>query len=106
MISGLSRRTCWWLSERQQEHQKRRTLRCTKEELRTQFDQQDLDLRQACRLIALTTMQKTFAGMKPSCAVRNPMMHMITLLTPARAQPSQHRRPTRIVEATVKTQER
>ena len=33
-------------------------------------------------------------------------MHMITLLTPARAQPSQHRRPTRIVEATVKIQER
>jgi hypothetical protein len=70
------------------------------------FLQQDLDLRQAWRLIALTTMQKTFAGMKPNCSVRNPMMHMITLLTPARAQPSQHRRPTRIVEATVKMQDR
>jgi hypothetical protein len=69
-------------------------------------DQQDLDLRQAWRLIALTTMQKTLAGMKPNCSVRNPMMHMITLLTPARAQPSQHRRPTRIVDTTVKMQDR
>lgn len=56
--------------------------------------------------MALSTMQKTLAGMNPSCAVRNPMTHMITLLTPARAQPSQYRRPTRIVEAMVNTQER
>ena len=70
------------------------------------FVQQDFDLRQVCRLTALTTMQKTFAGMNPSCAVRNPIMHIIALLTPASAQPSQYRRPTRIVDAMVKTQER
>jgi hypothetical protein len=56
--------------------------------------------------MALTTMQKTFAGMNPNCSVRNPMTHMMTLLTPAKAQPSQHRRPTRMVDATVKTHER
>jgi hypothetical protein len=56
--------------------------------------------------MALTTMQKTFAGMKPSCSVLNPMMHMTTPFTPASAQPSQHRRPTSIVEATVKMHER
>jgi len=68
--------------------------------------QQDLDLRQACRLMALTTMQNMFAGMNPNCAVRNPITHMMMLLTPANAQPSQHRRPTRTVDATVKMQER
>lgn len=31
---------------------------------------------------------------------------MSTLLTPANAQPSQHLRPTKIVDATVKTQDR
>ena len=73
---------------------------------RQRFTLQDLDLRQARRLIALTTIQNTLAGMKPSCAVRSPITHMMTLLTPARAQPSQHRRPTRIVDATVNTHER
>jgi hypothetical protein len=56
--------------------------------------------------MALTTMQKTLAGMNPSCAVRNPITHMIMLLTPASAQPSQQRRPTKIVDVTVKMHER
>jgi len=56
--------------------------------------------------MALTTMQKTFAGMNPNCAVRNPITQMMMLLTPASAQPSQYRRPTRIVDAMVKMQER
>jgi hypothetical protein len=34
--------------------------------------------------MALITMQKTLAGMKPSWSVRKPMMHTTTLLTPAR----------------------
>jgi hypothetical protein len=34
------------------------------------------------------------------------MTQMSTLLIPANAQPFQHRRPTKIVEATVKTQDR
>jgi hypothetical protein len=55
--------------------------------------------------MALITMQKTLAGMKPSWSVRKPMMQMSTLFTPAKAQPSQFRRPMRIVEATVRTQD-
>ena len=39
--------------------------------------------------MALTTMQKTLAGMNPNCAVRNPITQMMMLLTPASAQPSQ-----------------
>jgi hypothetical protein len=57
-------------------------------------------------LMALMTMQKIFAGMNPNCAVRKPITQIMTLFTPARAHPSQHRRPTRIVDATVNTQER
>jgi hypothetical protein len=57
-------------------------------------------------LMALMTMQKTLAGMKPSCSVLRPMTQMSTLFTPANAQPSQHRRPTRMVDATVKTQDK
>jgi len=34
------------------------------------------------------------------------MMHTITLLTPANAQPSQHRRPTKMVEAMVNMQDK
>jgi len=56
--------------------------------------------------MALTTMQNRFAGMNPNCAVRNPIRHMMMQLAPANAQPSQYRRPTRIVDAMVKTQER
>ena len=63
-------------------------------------------LRHARKLIALITMQNTLAGMKPSWSVLRPMMHTTTLLTPANAQPSQHRRPTRTVDATVNTQDK
>jgi hypothetical protein len=63
-------------------------------------------LRHARMLIALITMQNTLAGMNPSWSVLRPMMQTRTLLMPASAQPSQHRRPTRIVDATVKTQDR
>jgi len=44
--------------------------------------------------------------MKPNCAVLMPMMHMMTLFTVANTQPSQHRRPTKIVEVMVSTQDR
>jgi len=54
----------------------------------------------------LIAMQKTLAGTNPSCAVRIPIMQMMTLLTVARAQPSQQRRPTNIVDAMVNTQDR
>jgi hypothetical protein len=56
--------------------------------------------------MALTTMQNRFAGINPACAVRRPMTHISTLLTAQSTQPSQRRRPTRIVEATVSTQDR
>ena len=45
------------------------------------------------------------AGTKPSCSVLNPMMQIMTLLIAARTQPSQHRRPTRMVEIMVNTHE-
>jgi hypothetical protein len=64
------------------------------------------DLRQARRWIALITMQNTLAGMKPSWSVLRPMMQTRTLLRPARAQPSQQRRPTRIVDEIVNTQDK
>jgi len=56
--------------------------------------------------MALITMQKTLAGMNPSCAVRMPIMHITTQLAPASAHPSQHRRPTRIVDTIVSTQDK
>ena len=56
--------------------------------------------------MALTTRQKTFAGMSPVCAVRIPITQMITLLIAHKAQPSQQRRPSRMVEEIVNTQER
>ena len=62
--------------------------------------------RHARRLMALITMQNTLAGIKPSCSVRSPMTQMSTLFTPANAQPSQHRRPTKIVDAMVNTQDK
>lgn len=65
-----------------------------------------LAFRQARRLMALTTMQNMLAGTNPSCSVLIPIIHISTLLAPASAQPSQHRRPTRIVDTTVNTQER
>jgi hypothetical protein len=68
--------------------------------------QYDFDRRQARTLTAATTMQNTLAGTKPSCAVRTPMTQMIALFTPDKIQPSQQRRPTRIVDTIVSTQER
>ncbi len=56
--------------------------------------------------MALTTMQKRFAGIRPNCSVRRPMMHRITQLIAPSAQPSQYRRPTKIVDEIVNTQER
>ena len=56
--------------------------------------------------MALITMQNTLAGIKPSCSVRSPMTQMSTLFTPANAQPSQHRRPTKTVDAMVNTQDK
>ena len=44
--------------------------------------------------------------MKPSCAVRNPMTQMMRLFTAANTHPSQHLRPTRIVEKIVSTQDK
>jgi hypothetical protein len=70
-------------------------------------DLQDVpDLRQVCRLIPLITMQNTLAGINPNCAVLRPMTQMSTLFTPANNQPSQHRRPTKIVETMVNTQDK
>jgi hypothetical protein len=56
--------------------------------------------------MALTIMQNMLAGINPNCSVRMPMTQINMLLTPASAQPSQQRRPTRIVDAMVNTQER
>src|SRR5258708_798710 len=51
-------------------------------------------------------MQNKFAGMKPSCSVLSPMTQMIKLFAAASTQPSQHLLPTRIVEKTVRTQDK
>ena len=91
MMSGRLPRTCSWQSSGQSGAKgfgqcKETTVPERSSNARAY---QDLDLRQACRLMALTTMQKTFAGMNPNCAVRNPITQMMMLLTPANAQPSQ-----------------
>jgi hypothetical protein len=70
------------------------------------FKQGAAALRQVRRLMTLITMQNILAGIKPNWAVLMPMMHMMTLFTVANTQPSQHRRPTRIVEMMVSTQDR
>jgi hypothetical protein len=62
--------------------------------------------RQLRRLTTLTTMQNALAGMNPSWPVLVPMTHMMTLLMVATIHPSQHRRPTRMVEAMVSTHDR
>jgi hypothetical protein len=56
--------------------------------------------------MALTTMQKTFAGISPSCSVRKPMTQMMMQLIAPNSQPSQQRRPTKMVDAILNTQER
>jgi hypothetical protein len=43
--------------------------------------------------------------MNPVCAVRNPITQMITLLIAHKAQPSQQRRPSKIVDEMVRMQE-
>jgi hypothetical protein len=43
--------------------------------------------------------------MNPVCSVRNPITHMMALLTAATTQPCQYRLPIRTVEPIVSTQE-
>jgi hypothetical protein len=62
--------------------------------------------RQEWRFLALTTMQNRFAGINPDCSVRSPMTHISTLLAAQITQPSQRRRPTKMVERTVSTQDK
>src|ERR1700683_961388 len=64
------------------------------------------DLRHRRTLKTYRAMQKRFAGIKPNCAVRNPIKQMTMLLTAARSQPSQQRRPTKIVETIVRMQDK
>jgi hypothetical protein len=47
-----------------------------------------------------------FAGMKPNCAVLNPITQTMTLLTAARIQPSQQRFSNKMVDKTVRMQDR
>jgi hypothetical protein len=61
--------------------------------------------RHALTLYRYMAKQKTLAGTKPHCPVRNPIKLMITLFTPATIHPCHKRRPTSSVERTVKTQE-
>ena len=53
-----------------------------------------------------TPMQNKLAGIKPSCPVRNPITQMMALFTPATASPVHRLRPTRIVERTVRQQDK
>jgi hypothetical protein len=61
--------------------------------------------RQVLTFTPYKTRQNIFAGINPNWPVCIPMMQINTLFTAARAHPSQHRRPTSTVDATVKTQE-
>jgi hypothetical protein len=63
-------------------------------------------LRHDRRLTPYRTMQNKLAGTKPHCEVLTPMMQMMTLFMAASPQPSQHLRPTRIVESTVSPQDK
>jgi hypothetical protein len=74
--------------------------------IREDFAYWVLGLRQERRFTAYRAMQKTFAGIKPNCAVRNPITHNTALLTPAKIQPSQQRFPNKIVETTVNMQDK
>jgi len=60
----------------------------------------------ARRLKLLITMQNTLAGMKPNCAVLTAMTQTMALLMLARIQPSQQRLPIRMVDTTVRTQDK
>jgi len=57
-------------------------------------------------LNAFTQMQNTFAGIKPSCDVRNPIAQTIKLLAIAITSPTQDFRASSIVASTVRKQER
>ena len=57
-------------------------------------------------LNAYVQMQNRFAGIRPSCDVRNAIAQMITLLTIAIRSPIQDFRPSSIVARTVRKQER
>jgi hypothetical protein len=57
-------------------------------------------------LNAYAQMQKRFAGIKPSCDVRNPIAQTIKLLTIAIRSPIQDFRASSIVARTVRKQER
>lgn len=50
-------------------------------------------------------MQNAFAGTKPHCPVRSPIMEIIALLAPATTHPCHLRRPTSTVDRTVSRQE-
>jgi hypothetical protein len=70
------------------------------------YDETVSPRRQLRRLTTLTTMQNALAGMNPNWPVLVPMTHMMTQLILATIQPSQQRRPTRMVEAMVSTHDR
>jgi hypothetical protein len=57
-------------------------------------------------LHAYTPMQNRFAGIKPSCEVRNPIAQTIKLLAIATMSPIQDFRASSIVARMVKKQER
>jgi hypothetical protein len=57
-------------------------------------------------LNAYTPMQNKFAGIKPSCDVRNPIAQTMKLLTIATRSPTQDFRASSIVARMVKKQER
>ena len=57
-------------------------------------------------LNAYTQMQNRFAGIKPSCDVRNPIAQTIKLLTIATRSPVQDFRASRTVAKMVRKQER
>jgi hypothetical protein len=57
-------------------------------------------------LNAYTQMQNRFAGIKPSCDVRNPIAQTIKLFTIPIRSPTQHFRASNIVASTVRKQER
>src|ERR1700761_21527 len=58
------------------------------------------------RLNALMQMQNTFAGIKPYCAVCNPITQTMRLLTQETASPLHILLPTRIVATTVRKQDK
>ena len=57
-------------------------------------------------LNAFTQMQNRFAGIKPSCDVRNPIAQTIKLFAIAIRSPTQDFRASSIVASTVRKQER